>query len=114
MIDNEEASKREKVDGSFLFNVDCFNVDKQTYVVDALNYGNEARWVNHSCDPNLKVFGVLIDRFVDYETLAFFAMKDIQVGEELTIDYYAHVHEQLVEGVPCHCGSKNCRKFLMD
>jgi euchromatic histone-lysine N-methyltransferase len=64
-----------------VLDVDCEHVDKHVFTVDSLNYGNEARWINHSCDPNLKTFGILIDRYKNYETLAFFAIKDIKVGK---------------------------------
>ncbi|KAI6183744.1 Histone-lysine N-methyltransferase SUV39H1-A [Aphelenchoides bicaudatus] len=103
-------------DERYLYDVDCANIEEVTFSVDSLEYGNEARWVNHSCDPNLKTYGVLIDRYENYETLAFFAVKDIQAGEELTIDYYRNLskNEVLVDGYECHCGAKKCRKFLMD
>jgi SET domain-containing protein len=97
-----------------LYDIDC--VDDITFSVDSLHYGNEARWVNHSCEPNLKTYGVTINRYENYETLAFFAVKDIQAGTELSIDYNAQLHskETLVDGYECNCKSKKCRKFLMD
>jgi histone-lysine N-methyltransferase SUV39H len=86
--------------------------------VDSINCGNEARWVNHCCDPNLKVFGVFASRRDSrYAELAFFAKKDIAVGEELTIDYF-YVNEDnnthTIDGADCLCKAKNCRKYLMD
>ena len=47
------------------------------------------RFVNHSCDPNARCFTVQIhkeDRKVYF--LAFFAIKDIEAGAEIRIDYH--------------------------
>ncbi|KAI6214319.1 hypothetical protein M3Y94_00253500 [Aphelenchoides besseyi] len=102
-------------DQSFQYNMDT-NTDKPKFVIDALNFGNEARWVNHSCDPNLRTYGVMASRYDSaYEELAFFAIKDIAVGEELTVNYYVHLgkKEVIVGGEKCLCGSSKCRKTLM-
>jgi histone-lysine N-methyltransferase SETD1 len=48
------ADKREKyyenlgVGDCYLFSLD------DNYIIDATFYGNKARYINHSCDPNLK------------------------------------------------------------
>jgi len=57
-----------------------------------------AQFINHSCDPNCGVRG----RF------QFVAMRDIEVGEELTYDY------EMTENHPewhmqCRCGKPICR-----
>jgi SET domain-containing protein len=48
--------------------------------VDASRYGNELRYINHSCSPNvfIRVFGSRIE---------FYALRVIQANEELTCDY---------------------------
>jgi SET domain-containing protein len=66
---------------AYLYDIDCANIEEVTFSVDSLKFGNEARWVNHCCEPNLKTYGVTIDRYENYETLAFFAVKDIQAGK---------------------------------
>jgi SET domain-containing protein len=60
-----------------------------------------ARFVNHSCDPNARATK---GRDV--------ASRDIEEGEEITVDY-------VVERVPglklnCTCGSPRCRGVLTD
>jgi SET domain-containing protein len=55
-------------------------------------------FVNHSCDPNAGLDGQIVIR----------AMRDIEPGEEITIDY------AMVDGDPrdefeCLCGSPRCR-----
>lgn len=54
------------------------------YVVDALEEGNEMRFVNHSDLPNLQPL-CLVDRCL--LRLVFVAKKDIVQGEQLTFNY---------------------------
>lgn len=77
------------------------------------------RFINHSCNPNLRIFarvGDLVDK--DIHDLAFFAVKDIQRGEELTFDYVdgnAEEDDEVEDNgdkTECLCGASNCRKFL--
>ena len=51
-------------------------------------YGNEARFINHSCDPNVLSFNLTgqADSNV-YHSIGLFASRKILVGEELTLDY---------------------------
>ncbi|KAH7704418.1 histone-lysine N-methyltransferase SUV39H2-like protein [Aphelenchoides avenae] len=66
--------------------------------------------MNHSCEPNLfaqHVFtNVLVDRLPE---IALFAARDITAGEDLNWDYLYPNQKR----VPCKCGSKNCRGWLM-
>lgn len=57
------------------------------------------RYVNHSCDPNTKVQG--------YSDVA---IKDIKKDQEITSDYGTDNIQ--LHHFECHCGSKNCRKFI--
>lgn len=58
-------------------------------------------FLNHSCEPNVGVRG----------EITFVAMRDIKVGEELTIDY-AMIENENYSGMECRCGMKNCRKIV--
>ena len=64
--------------------------------------GNEARWLNHSCDPNsyMKIL---------YGHILFLALRDIQPGEEITIDYESTLHPNSKK---CTCGSLLCRTTI--
>jgi hypothetical protein len=69
-----------------------------------------ARYLNHSCDPNL---GIKTNR---YGLPDFVAMRDIEEGEELTWDYamsewthYERPDPALEFDLICLCGAKNCR-----
>ena len=135
MITDAEADRREKNNAgkdSYLFSLDKFKEDEEEpipdediYVVDGEHMGGPTRFLNHSCDPNLRQFTVSLvrgDRKV-YE-LPFFAVEDIPAFTELTFDYKDsdEVEEeeeeepsQASEGrkmIECKCGSENCRKFL--
>ncbi|KAK0412777.1 hypothetical protein QR680_006404 [Steinernema hermaphroditum] len=83
--------------------------------------GNESRFVNHSCEPNLEVRSIVVD-FEDcpiYRRLGYFATSDIEPGEELTIDYFPQTAKPEKKGKskrsrrrstnPCLCEADNCR-----
>jgi SET domain-containing protein len=87
-----------------------FTVDKRT-VIDAGVGGNEARFINHSCDPNCEP--VVESRRVYIE-----AIRTIKPGEELTYDYNltregTDDKETELE-YACHCGAPNCRGTMME
>ena len=69
-----------------------------------------ARYMNHSCNPNLGI-RTNGNGFPD-----FVAMRDIKKGEELTWDYamsewthYERSDPALDFDLTCRCGAKNCR-----
>ncbi|XP_076754442.1 histone-lysine N-methyltransferase SUV39H2-like [Xylocopa sonorina] len=93
VITSEEAEKRGKqydVAGrTYLFDLDYNETEEQCpYTVDAAMYGNISHFINHSCDPNLAVYGVWINCLdPNLPKLALFAMRDIKQDEEITFDY---------------------------
>ena len=49
--------------------------------VDATFYGNESRFINHSCEPNLKPFNLVVDSESDtYHKVGLFTMRKIHIG----------------------------------
>lgn len=102
------ANKREKyyeklgVGDCYLFSLDTDNI------IDATFYGNKARYINHSCDPNLKSDKLVVDK----EThIIFMANRYIESGEELTFDYQFE-YEGEAEKLECFCGSAICKGRL--
>jgi uncharacterized protein len=80
-------------------------------VINPLIGGNDARWINHSCDPNCEAAEEDDRIFID-------AMRDIQPGEELFYDYALDIDEPITEEqkkkYACHCGSPKCRGTMLD
>ena len=69
-----------------------FRVDSE-FVIDATFKGNEARYLNHSCDvlfngfyyqPNCQSLILETD---NGKTIVIYAKKNINIGEEITYDY---------------------------
>jgi SET domain-containing protein len=87
-----------------------FNVDRGV-VIDAGVGGNDARFFNHSCDPNC-------DAVIDKRRVFIEAMRDIEPGEELTYDYSLTRDglddEESERRYACHCGSTNCRGTMLE
>ena len=73
--------------------------------------GNDARWINHCCDPNCEAIEEDDRIFID-------ALRDIQAGEELFYDYALEIDEPITEEskkkFACHCGSSNCSGTMLD
>jgi SET domain-containing protein len=46
--------------------------------------GNEARFINHGCTPNLEVRKLQIEGLDEYE-VGMFAKRDIKAGEEVSV-----------------------------
>lgn len=87
-----------------------FTVDENT-VIDAGVDGNEARFINHSCDPNCEA--VIEDGRVFIE-----ARKNIPADRELTYDYSltreGNDNAEMEARFACHCGAKNCRGTMLE
>ena len=81
-------------------------------IIDPMIRGNEARFINHSCQPNCEAY-TFDDRVYVY------AMRDILRGEELTFDYQLRSapgkigEEPVAADYPCRCGSKSCRGTML-
>jgi len=139
IITSDDAEQRGKEYDSkqqtYLFDLD-FNDEDATFTVDAYRYGNVSHFINHSCDPNLRVYSVWVNTLDPrLPRIALFATRDIQAGEELTFDYLMTCNDEepsptskskkyskksmkkedereAKERVYCACGAKNCRKYL--
>jgi len=70
----------------------------ETRAIDASQSSDPLRFTNHSCRPN----AVLRIRQGRVE---FYAMRDVGIGEELTVDYGETHHEGKLR---CRCGAPDC------
>ena len=70
---------------------------------------DQTRWINHSCAPNAEV-GSQWDPEHQIIHAWWYALRDIEPGEELSYDYAfsATVAE------PCACGAATCRGLIVD
>ncbi len=66
--------------------------------------GNNARFINHSCDPNCETQKWLVRGEL---AIGLFALKDMPKGEELTFDYNFERYGD--KPMRCYCGTKACR-----
>ncbi len=90
-----------------------FTVDDKT-VIDGNARGNDARWINHGCEPNCEA-ELITERG---EPRVFIqALRDIMAGEELTYDYGLEIDarytKKLKKEFECRCGAEDCRKTML-
>lgn len=108
-ISHAEADMRYDDENMERHHTFLFTVDAET-CIDAFIGGNEARFINHSCEPNCEA--VLAEKEIHIV-----ALRDIPAGEELTYDYgYMLEDESMDEAVrkyPCRCGSAKCRGTIL-
>jgi uncharacterized protein len=79
--------------------------------IDAGVGGNEARFINHSCDPNCEA--QLSDGAIWIR-----AIKNIQPGVELTYDYALEIEKRASRRrrsrYTCRCEAPTCRGTMLD
>lgn len=81
-----------------------FELNKRFDVDGSFSY-NKARFLNHSCEPN--AFAKVRKR-----EISFFALRDIDYGEEITINYNYGLGN--FWDYPCNCGAPRCVGFTVD
>ncbi len=87
-----------------------FTVDSRT-VIDAGVNGNDARYINHACDPNCESTTLNKRIFIE-------AIRTIQPGEELSYDYQIQRDSDDAPNVDeiyaCRCGAAKCRGSMLE
>ena len=92
-ISRAETKRRSRGALNYLFTLNSY------WCVDGNVGGSGAQYINHSCDPNCWAW-------IYKGHILYMSARDIQIGEELTIDYH---FDKDVEKVPCKCGAAACR-----
>nr|DBA32568.1 TPA: hypothetical protein GDO54_000350 [Pyxicephalus adspersus] len=83
-------------------------------VLDASKEGNVARFLNHSCSPNLFVQPVFVETHLKkFPWVAFFTKSHIKAGTELTWNYKYNIGSIPEEEIPCLCGLKSCQNITI-
>lgn len=89
-----------------------FGLDNGKEVIDPAINGNEAKWINHSCDPNCEAVENSQGRVFIY------ALRNLRPGEELFYDYRLEVDVPRTKEVEkenrCTCGSEKCRGTMLN
>uniref|UniRef100_A0A671RMS5 Histone-lysine N-methyltransferase SETD1B-A-like n=1 Tax=Sinocyclocheilus anshuiensis TaxID=1608454 RepID=A0A671RMS5_9TELE len=96
----EMRYENEGIGSSYLFRVD------QDTIIDATKYGNLARFINHSCNPNCYAKIITVEA---QKKIVIYSRQPIDVNEEITYDYKFPIED---EKIPCLCGAENCRGTL--
>ena len=108
-VSHTEADRRYEHKDAADAHTFLFIVDART-VIDAGVDGNEARFINHACEPNCE--SVIEGRRVYID-----ALRAIAPGEELTYDYQIQREPDDPADVDtifaCHCGSARCRGSML-
>lgn len=109
-ISHAEADRRYEKKGDDDGHTFLFIASNRT-VIDAGVNGNDARFINHSCNPNCETVIEGSRVFID-------AVRNIKPGEELGYDYQltwesTDEPEELAL-YACRCGAKKCRGTMLD
>jgi uncharacterized protein len=87
-----------------------FRVDDDLYI-DASHGGNDARFINHSCQPNC-------ESEIEDDRVYITAIEDIEPGAELTYDYSLEPDDDAspawVALYACRCGTPGCRGTMLE
>ncbi|KAH7351933.1 hypothetical protein KP509_19G021100 [Ceratopteris richardii] len=88
---------------------------RPNFAIHSIRMGNVARFINHSCYPNLLVQCVFRDeKGGRWPHAMLFAMENIPPFSELTIDYgtVSSYSKEEVKGKVCKCRSLKCRGWF--
>lgn len=79
-------------------------------VIDGGKRGNDARWINHACEPNCEAYE-------DDGRVYIHALRDIDAGEELNYNYaliYDERHTPALKRLfACRCGTPACTGTML-
>ncbi|MES2257815.1 MAG: SET domain-containing protein-lysine N-methyltransferase [Pseudomonadota bacterium] len=108
-ISSDESVRRAAAGGGPVNHTFFFSLaDGQ--LIDGGSGGNDARWINHSCEPNCEAFE-------DEGHVYIYAMQDIERGAELNYNYaliYEERHTAAVKrAFACHCGAPGCTGVML-
>lgn len=110
IISADEADHRHPVNPDDPFHTFFFALSNGT-VIDGNVGGNDAKWINHSCEPNCET-----EESDDFRVFIV-ALRDIGRGEELYYDYGLVLDERLTKTVKeqyrCLCGTPSCRGTML-
>ncbi len=80
-----------------------FTLDKK-WDIDGNVAWNDARLINHSCEPNCEAW-------IEEDQIFIYSVMPIKQGEELTFDYGFDI--ECYEDHPCLCGRDSCVGYIV-
>lgn len=108
-ITEKQADKRFGLDPINPFHTFFFSLENGK-MIDGGDEGNDARWINHTCDPNCEAKEEKGRVFIH-------ALKDIPRGVELCYDYGLIIDQRMTKKLKasyeCRCGLDNCRGTML-
>ena len=108
-VSHEEADSRYENKDPNDNHTFLFTVDSKTVIDGGVN-GNDARYINHGCDPNCESTTLKKRIYVE-------AVRTIQPGEELAYDYQIERDPDdppnVDEIFACRCGAAKCRGSML-
>lgn len=108
-IEWDEATERAARSGQPV-NYTLFFTLADGRVIDGGDEGNDARFINHSCEPNCEAYE-------EDERVFIHALRDIEKGEELNYNYalvYDGRHTQAIKkAFACRCGAPSCTGVML-
>jgi uncharacterized protein len=108
-IDWEETLRRENAKPADSYHTFFFSLEDGN-IIDGGSGGNDARWINHACEPNCEAQEEDGRVFI-------YALRDIARGEELNYDYGLIMEERhtpaLKRAYACLCGAASCRHTML-
>lgn len=108
-ITEKQADKRFGLDPDNPHHTFFFSLDSGK-LIDGGDQGNDARWINHACDPNCEAKEEKGRVFIH-------ALRDILRGEELCYDYGLIIDQRMTKKLKadyqCRCGSPQCRGTML-
>jgi histone-lysine N-methyltransferase SETD1 len=96
----EKRYNEQGIGSSYLFRVDVETI------IDATRFGNLARFINHSCNPNCYAKVITVE---GHKKIVIYSKQPIGVDEEITYDYKFPLED---EKIPCLCKAPQCRGYL--
>ena len=87
------------------------------WIIDGNVNGNDARWINHGCEPNCIPYLHAHPRDPRKDRVIIETLHDVEEGEELNYDYgisFAIRYSSRLKKIwACHCGAPSCTGTML-
>ncbi|SFU29243.1 SET domain-containing protein [Pseudoduganella namucuonensis] len=109
IISGDESTRRAEASGGPIGHTFFFSLADGN-LIDGGSGGNDARFINHACEPNCEAYE-------EDGRVYIHALRDIEQDEELNYNYalvYEARHTPAVKrAFACHCGAPSCSGVML-